>query len=173
MAITILQDHTDFITRMLNMAIDHDLGMPLNIRVLEEIRRKTLVTKLRGKLLTMGQLQELASTASKGAESEAIGRAAALAVEGDYEGWYCIADDEGKQWLLENPVGPLITWNGGVWWGRLKGIEIQTEVVTHVSFKPRKRERSGQRAAEQDQQARGYAGAESSGLRRPNVQPLG
>lgn len=173
MAITILQDHTDFIARMLAMAMNHDLAMPLNIRVLEEIRKKSLVCKYRSKLLTLGQLQELANTAARGAESEAIGRAAALAVEGDYEGWYCIADDEGKQWLLDNPVGPLITWNGGVWWGRLKDIEIQTEVVTHVSFKLRKRERSGQRAAEQDQQARGYTGAESSGLRRPNVQPLG
>lgn len=173
MAITILQDHTDFITRMLNMAIDHDLAMPLNIRVLEEIRRKSLVTKLRGKLMTVGQLQELSKTAAQGAESEAIGLAAATAVEGDYEGWYCIADDEGLQWLRENPVGPLITWNGGAWWGRLKGIEIKTEVVTHVSYKPRKRERSGQRSAQQDGQAGRHAEGERYGLRRPNVQPLG
>ena len=173
MAITILQDHTDFIARMLNMAIDHELAMPLNIRVLEEIRRKSLVTKFRGQLVTVGQLQELVKTAAKGAESEAIGRAAALAVEGEYEGWYCIADDEGLQWLRDNPVGPLLTWNGGAWWGRLKGIEIKTEVVTHVSYKPRKRERSGKRAAQQDGQTGRHAETESYGLRRPNVQALG
>lgn len=172
MAITILQDHTDFITRMLNMAIDHDLGLPLNIRVLDEIRRKSTVTKYRGKLVTVGQLQLLANTAAKGAESEAIGRAAALAVEGDYEGWYCIADDDGLQWLRDNPVGPLLSWNGGFWWGRLKGVEIQTEVVTHVSFKPRKRDRSGQRTAQQDGQAGQSARAESPGLHRPDVQAL-
>ena len=172
MAITLLQDHTDFIGRMLAMAMNHDLAMPLNIRVLEEIRRKSLVTKHRSKLVTMGQLQELANVAARGAESESIGRAQALAVEGDYDGWYCVQDDEGVQWLLENPVGPVLRWNGGVWWGRLKGIEIQTEVVTHDSFKPRKRDRSSPRQAEEDQSSRGY-GNESSGLRRPDVRPLG
>lgn len=171
MAITLLQDHTDFIERMLAMAMNHDLAMPLNIRVLEEIRRKLLVTKLRGKLVTGGQLQELADTAARGAESEAIGRAAALSVEGEVEGWYCVQDDEGVQWLLKNPVGPVLRWNGAVWWGRLKGIELNTEVVTHDSFKPRKRERPGPRKAEPADQGRGFGG-ESKGLRRPDVHAL-
>lgn len=173
MTILILQDHTQFIGRMLAQAANHTHGHPLNITALEAIRRKMLVAKYRGELRTLGGLQDLANLAAPGAETEAIARAMALAVEADVEGWYCIADNEGVAWLENNHSGPVLRWGGGVWWGKLKGIQIAAEVKRHDDYKQptRKRSRPGQREVETGA-PEWPAGTGSSGLRRADVQSI-
>lgn len=173
MAILILQDHSTFFDRMLEQAINHQLGHPLSITAIESIRRRTLVTKYRGQLRTLGMLRDMVETAAPGAESQALSRAIASVVEADIEGWFCIADNDGREWLENHHVGPVLRWGGGVWWGRLKGIAIDTEVKWHDDFKPpsRKRAGSGQRKAETTG-LQSPSGGPSSGLRRPDVPPL-
>src|SRR5690606_33080393 len=118
---------------------DHHIGLPLTVPVLDAIRRKLIVCKVRGELKTLSEVEELRSKAAPGAETALLERAIAAGVEGTVEGWYCVADDEGAEWLTSNHTGPVLRWNGAVWWGRLKGITITAEVVTHDSFKPRRR----------------------------------
>lgn len=168
MTITILQDHTDFFERMLAMAMDHNHGLPLSVNVLNEIRTRSIVCRFRGKLLALGELRDQVATA-RGAERDAIARSMAAGVEGELLGWFCVADDDGVKWLERHHVGPVLRWNGAVWWGRLKDIPIDTEVVTHDSFKARKRRRPGRRPAEEGQPADGYVGERRPGLRRPHM----
>lgn len=168
MTITILQDHTDFFERMLAMAMEHNHGLPLTVSVLNSIRSRSIVCRFRGQARALGDLRDLANTA-RGAERDAIARSMAAGVEGEMLGWFCVADDEGVDWLERHHVGPVLRWNGAVWWGRLKDIPIDTEVVNHDAFKARKRRRPGRRPAKEGQPAGGYVGESRPGLRRPDM----
>lgn len=170
MKILVLQDHTDFFERMLAAALDHHLGLPLSITVIDEIRRKSIVCRFRGQLRTLGEMAELLKLAAPGAETSAIERTMAAGVEGDFEGWYCVAEDEGLQWLLNHHAGPVIRWNGAVWWGRLKGITISAEVVTHESYTARRRKPRARTNAPQG--SAGYVDPRGHGVRRADVQPI-
>lgn len=149
MTITILQDHTDFFDRMLAMALNDNHGQPLSTSVLDRIRQKSIVGKYRGKAYTLGELREMADKLPEGSDRRSIARVMAASVEDQIE-WFCIADDEGVEWLEKHHAGPVLRWNGAVWWGRLKSIEIDTEVVTHEAFTPRrKRRKPGSRPAKE------------------------
>lgn len=172
MKVTVLQDHTDFIERMIFSAIDHEIGAPLNITVLNNIKSKMTVTRYRGELVTTGLVHDMLPTLPRGAEYEAAARALATAVEGKVEAWYCVADDAGVEWLTSHPAGPVIRWNGATWWGKLKGIKLpDLEISFHEAYKPRKNRRpSGRKAAEDlDERPTGTGGP---GLRRPDMQAL-
>lgn len=170
MTITILQDHTDFFERVLAMAMEDNHGLPLSIEVLSRIRTKLIVCRYRGKLHLLEQLRSMATGLPEGAERRAIAKAMAAGVEGEMEGWYCIADNSGVAWLEGNYAGPVLRWNGAVWWGRLKNIEIDTEVVTHEAFKARRKRRQPGRGAAEKTGAEGRPVVPgSSGFRRHYV----
>lgn len=136
MAITVLQDHTDFMDRMIQSAYDHTLGIPLSIPLLDMIRVKTMVATYRGKLMTLADLRDLAEGVDP-AEQRRISKLMANAVEAPIEAWYCIAHDEGAQWLQDNHAGPVLAWNGALWWGKLKGLDLTEEIHFHECFKKR------------------------------------
>lgn len=171
MPITVLQDHTDFFERVLLVSFDHAHGLPLGTNTLEHIRTRSIVCRYRGAVYPLAVLREMAQTASPGAEREAIARAMAAGVEGEIEGWYCVADDDGAKWLESHHVGPLLRWNGAFWWGRLKDIQIDTEVVTHDAFTRRKKRRQPGRGQAKEERARGNGplAQHGQGLRRPDM----
>ena len=171
MKILILQDHTEFFSRMLEASIDHHIGLPLSVPAIDAIRTARIVCRVRKELKTLGEVQEMLKQAAPGAESNLLERAIAAGVEGDVEGWYCVAEDEGFEWLTQNHAGPVLRWNGGAWWGRLKGIKINAEIITHESFKQRRR-RSGARKDAAPAASRPM-GPVSTGFRRPDVRPIG
>lgn len=169
MKITILQDHTDFMERMILCAYDHHHGLPLSAGALNQIRVKTVVGKHKGRLYTLGALTEAAEQAPP-AEQRKLAKTMAAAVEADMEGWYCVQDDEGAQWLREHYVGPVLDWNGAVWWGKLKGLEIEAEVVFHECFKQRKSGEPGRTAGRQRDEVARVPGSPS--LFRPDVEAI-
>lgn len=171
MQILILQDHTEFFERMLEAAMDHQIGIPLSVPALDGIRRACIVCRVRKEMKTLGEVNELLLHAAPGAETALLERAAAAGVEGEIEGWYCVAEDEGFEWLTQNHTGPVLRWNGAAWWGRLKGIQINAEILTHEAYKPR-RSRPGARK-NAPAAAAGPVGQIGQSLRRPDVRPLG
>ncbi len=168
---TILQDHSDFMIHMMAASIDHHMGLPLNITVLERIRSEMIVLRHNGELMTLQKARRDMHTFNK-AEQDRLARAAVTAVEGQVEAWLCIADDEGCQALLDECVGPVLRWNGAAWWGRLKGVKVNTEIQFHEAYKPRKSRRPRKSADRQDEQPYRPMGAGGSLLRGAAVQPL-
>lgn len=135
--VTVFQDHTEFISRMIEQAYDHLHGAPLSITLLNAIRKETVAAKYKGDILTLSQLRELAE--NNPAEARDIGIVMANAVEADLEGWYCIADDAGAIWLQDNPHGPVVRWSNAVWWGKIKGQHVPVEVRFDERFKQQRR----------------------------------
>ena len=168
---TVLQDHTEFMIHMMAAAMDHHQALPLNTTVLERIRTELIVLRHNGELITLQKARRDMHTFNK-AEQDRIARAAATAVEGQVEAWLCMADDEGFEALIDECVGPVLRWNGAAWWGRIKGVKVNTEIQFHEAFKPRKNRRPRKGADRQDDQQYRPMGGGGSLLRGASVQPL-
>lgn len=173
MKVTLLQDHTEFMERMIACAYDHNHGLPLSVTALNSIRVKTVVGRYQKKLYTLEHLRELAEWVHTPAtERRKLAKIMAAAVEGDIEGWYCIRDDEGADWLRNNYVGPVLDWAGAVWWCKLKNLELDIEVDYDKHFKQRKRSESGRREAAPASTNNHTRVPSSSGLFRPDVEAI-
>lgn len=165
--ITVLQDHTEFMDRMIELGYDHPDGAPLSIQLLDSIRAETVADTYQGQVMTLGQLR--AQAEAHPAQARKIGIVMANAVEHEPIRWYCIADDSGAQWLAERHLGPVIRWSNGVWWGHLEGQKIDAEVVFHASFKSRKRGKSGRSEEVERREPKAAGDSRGPGLVRPAV----
>lgn len=131
--ITVLQDHTAFMQRMYQCALADLESLPLSLEVVQAIQVKTMGVKKGRQWVTLGSLAETARLPGK--NSRAIAIAMAEAVEGEVEAWYCIAPDEGMEWIKANHVGPLVHWGQGWWWGKLRGVHIEAEIRFYMPTK--------------------------------------
>lgn len=162
MTIKVLQDHTDFLTRMLEHAADQPNGKPLNITVLEAIRKACVGAKYQRQVHTRGQLELLARTADEKTKRK-LTIVMAEAVELEVESWYCVANPEVLTGLH---VGPVVSWNGASWWGKLKGVECPVEIEFDDRFTKRKNTQRGavRPAPQQEQSPRAVVGAGLLGM---------
>lgn len=182
--VTVLQDHTAFMSRIWECSLEYTDSLPLGYDLLLQLRALMTVVKFRGKIYQLAAAKALADTLHPGAEVEQLAIAVAKAVEGEIEGWFCIADDEGALHLETIYCGPVIRWNGATWWMKLKGVEIpeDLEIEFHEAYrKPRKPRRKPAGLAREETEGGsvghlpGYPGGSpvSPAVRRGVINPIG
>lgn len=176
--INVLQNHTDFMNRMWQASLESHDALPLSMPAIDQIRRKLILVSYRGEKMQLDAAAELSKTLNPGAEYDQLARAMARAVEGDIEAWYCIAEDDGAAWLGDTFHGPLMRWNGAVWWVKLKGLKLpdDLEICFHEAYrKPKspKRNKPAPAPAGEAEQGQPYQGAgNNQSVHRGNVRPL-